>query len=143
MELILTLLCDDAGATKDGKVNVKGLFNDLFAPGFPARRDKMMLVAGIEWDREDEGRFQFKVDLTDPSGRPILTLDGHTDVDKRTPDRPPARTWLIMKLEDVVFRGPGMHRITVRVKGQELRGSALHVLTSPAEVGSAAGDRTG
>jgi hypothetical protein len=143
MELITTLLCDDGGVTKDGKVNVKGMFNDLWAPGFPARRDKMMLVAGIEWDREDEGRFTFKVDLVDPAGRPIVTLDGHTDVDKRTPDKPPARTWLVMKLEDVVFRGPGMHRITVRVKGKEMTGSALHVLTSPAEVASPAGGRSG
>ena len=53
MELILALMCDDASTTSDGKLDVHGVFNDLFAPGFPARRDKMVLVAGIEWDRED------------------------------------------------------------------------------------------
>ncbi len=136
MELILALVCDEARTTSDGKLDVHGVFNDLFAPGFPARRDKMVLVAGIEWDREDAGRFQFKVDLVDPVGRPILTLDGHTDVDLRSPERPPARTWLIMALEDVVFRGPGMHRITVRVKGKEMTGTALHVL--PSETATAA-----
>lgn len=136
MELILALVCDDARTTSDGKLDVHGVFNDLFAPGFPARRDKMVLVAGIEWDREDAGRFTFKVDLVDPVGRPILTLDGHTDVDLRPAERPPARTWLIMPLEDVVFRGPGVHRLTVRVKGKELTGAALHVL--PAETATAA-----
>ena len=136
MELILALMCDEARTTSDGKLDVHGVFNDLFAPGFPARRDKMVLVAGIEWDREDEGRFTFKVDLVEPSGRPILTLDGHTDVDKRPADRPPARTWLIMPLEDVVFRGPGVHRLTVRLKGKEMSGAALHVF--PSETAGAA-----
>lgn len=135
MELIMALMCDRAHATDDGKLDLHGVFSDLFAPAFPARRDKMVLVAGIEWDRDDEGRFQFKVDLVDPAGRPVLTLDGHTDVDKRAPDRPPARTWLIMPLQDVVFRAAGVHQITVRVKGKEFEGSSLHVLQSegPAE----------
>lgn len=138
MELILALMCDEARTTSEGKLDVRGVFNDLFAPGFPARRDEMVLVAGIEWDREDEGRYAFKVDLVEPSGRPILTLDGHTDVDKRSEDRPPARTWLIMPLKDVVFRAPGMHRLTVRVKGKEMTGAALHVIKS-AEASAPAG----
>lgn len=130
MELTLALVCDDARTTTDGKLDVHGVFNDLFAPGFPARRDKMVLVVGIEWEREDSGRFQFKVDLVDPSGRPTLTLDGQTDVDQRPPHRPPARTRLIMPLENVVFVAPGSYRFTIRVKGKELAGPVLHVLTS-------------
>lgn len=133
MELILALLCDDARTTADGKLDMQGVFNDLFAPGFPARRDKMVFVAGIEWDRKDTGRFQFKVDLVDPSGRPAMTLEGHTDVDERPEDRPPARTWLIMPLENVVFTGPGLYRFTIRVKGKELDGPALHVFPSDDE----------
>lgn len=133
MELILTLLCDSARTTADGKLDMHGVFNDLFAPGFPARREKMVFVAGIEWDRTDSGRFQFKVDLMDPSGRPAMTLEGHTDVDERPENRPPARTWLIMPLENVVFTGPGRYRFGIRVKGTDLNGPALHVF--PADEG--------
>ena len=137
MELILALLCDDASTTADGKLDVHGVFNDLVAPGFPARREKMVFVAGIEWERKDSGRFQFKIDLVDPSGRPALTLEGHTDVDERPKDRPPARTWLIMPLENGVFTGPGCYRFTIRVKGKELAGPALHVF--PSDEGHEAG----
>ena len=137
MELILALLCDSARTTADGKLDMHGVFNDLFAPGFPARQEKMVLAAGIEWDRKDSGRFQFKIDLVDPSGRPALTLEGHTDVDERSEDRPPARTWLIMPLENVVFTGPGRYRFTIRVKGEELAGPALHVF--PTDDGNEAG----
>ena len=141
MELILTLLCDSARTTADGKLDMHGVFNDLFAPGFPARREKMMFVAGIEWDRKDSGRFQFKVDLVDPSGRPAMTLEGHTDVDERPENRPPARTWLIMPLENVVFTGPGRYRFAIRVKGTDLNGPALHVFPADEEH-EAAGQET-
>jgi len=133
VEMILALLCDNAHTTADGKLDIHGAFNDLFAPGFPARREKMVFVAGIEWERKDSGRFQFKVDLLDPSGRPAMTLEGHTDVDERPEDRPPARTWLIMPLENVVFTGPGRYRFTIRVKGKELAGPALHVFPTDDE----------
>jgi hypothetical protein len=127
VELTMALVCDRARATEDGKLDVHGVFNDLFAPGFPAKQPRMMLVMGIEWDRADDGRYKFRVDLEDPSGRPTLTLEGHTDVDKRTPDRPPARTRLIMPLEEVVFPVPGAYRFMLRMKGKELRGPALHL----------------
>ena len=130
MELILGMVCDEARATKDGKLDVRGVFNDLFAPGFPAKQEKMVLVLAIEWDRVDHGRFNFKVDLVDPSGRPTLTLDGHTDVDQRSPEQPPARTRLVMPLDDVVFLAPGAYTFTVRVKGKELGGPTLHLMTT-------------
>ena len=102
MELIMALVCERAVTTKDGKLDLHGVFNDLFAPGFPARQERLVLVLGLEWDRSDEGRFTFKVDLLDPTGRPVMSLDGHTDVDRRRPDQPPARTRLIMPLKDMV-----------------------------------------
>ena len=88
----------------------------------------MMLVVSIEWDRDDDGRFKFRVDLFDPTGRPSLTVEGETDVDRRPPDRPPARTRLIMPLENVVFPVAGAYRFRVRVKGQDFDGPVLHLL---------------
>jgi hypothetical protein len=153
VELSLGLVCDDARINDSGKLDVRGVFNDLFAPGFPAKQAKMVLVMGIEWDRQDDGRYTFRVDLEDPSGRPTLTLEGHTDVDRRTPDRPPARTRLIMPLEEVVFTRPGTYRFVLRMKGTQIPGPALHVFPAEAppteaslpgaeSAGSEAGDRT-
>jgi hypothetical protein len=132
VELTMALVCDRARATEDGKLDVHGVFNDLFATGFPAKQQRMMLVMGIEWDRTDDGRYKFRVDLEDPTGRPTLTLEGHTDVDKRTPDRPPARTRLIMPLEEVVFPVPGTYRFVLRMKGTQLQGPALHAFLKEA-----------
>lgn len=128
MELLLGLVCDDARTTPEGKLDVQGVFNDLFAPGFPARQDRMVLVLAFEWDRDDQGRFQFRVDLTGPDGEPSLTVDGHTDVDRRPPERPPPRTRLVMPLEEVVFPSPGRYRFEVRMKGRTFDGPSLHLI---------------
>ena len=128
MQLLLALVCDDARLNPEGKLDVHGVFNDLYAPGFPARQDHMVLALVVEWDREDEGRHRFRVDLADPSGKPTLTVEGYTDVDRRPDDRPPPRTRLLMPLEEVVFPQPGEYTFRIRVKGRELCGPSLYLV---------------
>jgi hypothetical protein len=135
MHVQLALVCDDARMRPDGKMDIHGIFNDLMAPGFPARQDRMVFVATIEWDRDDEGRHKFKIDLKGPDGRVSLTVDGHTDVDVRPPGRPPPRTRLIVPLEDVVFPQAGRYLFEVRVKGKKLRGPSLFLMESEEGVG--------
>lgn len=138
MYVQLALVCDDARVREDGKMDIHGIFNDLIAPGFPAKQERMVLVTTISWDRTDQGRNKFKVDLVGPDGRPSLTVDGHTDVDTRPAHRPPPRTRLVLPLEEVVFPRPGEYRFEIRVKGQRLRGPSLFVMEAE---GTEAGDQ--
>ncbi|HSM61396.1 MAG TPA: hypothetical protein VK849_11385 [Longimicrobiales bacterium] len=128
MQLLLTLVCDEAGLGPDGKLDVHGVFNDLYAPGFPAKQDRMVLVVVVEWDRSDEGRYRFRVDLEDQDGRPALSVDGYSDVDRRAEGRPPPRTRLIMPLEEVVFPRPGAYRFRIRIKGETFAGPSLYLV---------------
>ncbi len=128
MHIQLALVCDDARMRPDGKMDVEGVFNDLAAPGFPAKQERMVLVTTIEWERGEEGRNKFRVDLVGPDGRPSLTVDGETEVDSRPADRPPPRTRLIMPLENVVFPRAGKYTFEVRVGGRKLRGPSIFVM---------------
>jgi hypothetical protein len=130
MHVQLALVCEDAAMRPDGKMDVRGVFNDLAAPGFPAKQDRMVLVTMIEWDRTDEGRNTFRVDLIAPDGRTALTVDGHTDVARQLPGRPPPRTRLILPLEGVIFPTPGAYNFRIRVKGRKLRGPSLFLIES-------------
>lgn len=130
MQLLLAAVCDDAQLNTQGKLDVHGVFNDLYSPGFPAKQDRMVLVLVIEWDREDQGRYQFRVDLEGPDGKPSISLDGHSEVDPRPADRPPPRTRLVMPLEEVVFPQPGPYRFKVTMKGRELPGPSLYLVES-------------
>jgi hypothetical protein len=133
MHVQLALVCEDARMRPDGKMDVKGVFNDLAAPGFPAKQERMVLVTTIEWGRDDAGRNAFRVDLIGPDGRPSVTVDGETEVDARPPDRPPPRTRLILPIEEVIFPRPGRYTFQIRVKGRKLRGPSLFLIEAPAQ----------
>ena len=132
MQLQIAVLCDHASTNPEGKLDIHGAFNDLYAPGFPAKQDRMVLVLQVEWDHADQGRYQFRVDFLEPDGNPALSVDGHTDVDTRPLDRPPPRTRLILPLEQVVFPMAGRYRVKIRLKGQELEGPALYLVSASA-----------
>lgn len=127
MRILSAAVCDHASATPDGKLDVHGVFHDLYAPGFPARQDRMTLVLVLEWGRSDSGRYSFRVDVRGPEGKPTLTIEGHSEVSPRPADRPPPRTRVILPLEDVVFPSPGRYEFRITAKGRTLRGPVLYL----------------
>ena len=127
MDLQYVFLCDDAEENPDGKLDARGILHDLLAPGFPAVQERMVLVLVIEWGRKDQGRYNLKAELVGPDGGVVLTVDGHSDVQARPPERPPARTRLVMPLEKVVFPKAGKYFLRVIVKGERFRGPSLHL----------------
>ena len=133
MRLLTFAVCDQAAATPNGKLDLHGVFHDLYAPGFPARQDRMTLVVCIEWDRDDEGLHRLRVDIRGPDGRPALTVEGESEVTPRPAERPPPRTQLVMPLENVVFPVPGRYDFDVRVKGEVMPGPVLHLVQVPPE----------
>ncbi len=133
MHVQLAIVCEAAEMRPDGKMDVRGVFNDLVAPGFPAKQEEMVLVTTIEWGRGDEGRNRFRVDLVGPDGGTALTVDGHTEVGRRQPDRPPPRTRLILPLREVIFPRPGQYTFQIKVKGKRLRGPSLFLMEQGSE----------
>ena len=128
MRILASSLCDHAAATRDGKLDVHGIFHDLYAPGFPASQDSMTLVLSLEWDRSDSGQYGFRVDVTGPGRRPILTVEGQSEVTPRPADRPPPRTRLVLPLEDLVFPVAGRYEFRITAKGRALRGPVLYLI---------------
>jgi len=137
MQLQLALVCDEVVETPEGKLDLKGVFNDLAAPGFPAKHD-MFLVLAVEWGRTDQGKYDFQVDLLDPAGRPTMTIRGHSDVDRRESERPPAHTRIIQPLKDVIFPEAGQYQFQIQLKGRTLPGPSLFLVEAE-PVGDAAG----
>lgn len=128
MELQLAFFCDDAQETPEGKLDVRGVFHDLFAPGFPATHERMVLVLIMDWDRSDQGRYNLKAELVSPDGRVVLTVDGHSELDRRPAGHPPARTRLVVPLEKAVFPEAGRYHLRIIVKGRRFRGPSLHLV---------------
>lgn len=129
MDLILSLACEFARARPDGRLDVRGAFNELQAPGFPAAQDRMTVVFVMEWGPSEHGRHAFTADLVDEDDRKVLTIEGHTDVQPRPPaeGRAPPQTRLIMELERVIFPHPGRYRFILRLGSDVREMFGIHV----------------
>lgn len=127
MHVFMMAFCEHAQLRPDGKLDIHGAFNDLAAPGFPAKQDEMVLVVAVEWDAGDGGRYQFKVELQGDAPKPSFTVNGETEVQPRGDGDRPGRTYLIMPLKDIVFPQAGAYRLELKIKGQSVSGPLLHL----------------
>lgn len=131
MRVLHALLCEDADSRPDGRLDVHGVFHQLYAPGFPARQDQLTLVVDIEWTADEAGRQDFRIDVLDPTRSPALTINGHTDVGTRGELEPPQLTRLIMPLEQIVFPVAGSYDFVLHAGGAELPVTVLHLIEDP------------
>jgi len=127
MHVLMMAFCEHAQLRPDGKLDIHGAFNDLAAPGFPAKQDEMVLVVAVEWDAGDGGRYQFKVELKGSAPKPSFTVNGETEVQPRGQGDRPGRTYLIMPLKDIVFPQAGAYQLELTIKGKSIPGPLLHL----------------
>jgi hypothetical protein len=115
MKLLLLLAADYANVTGDGKLNVMGIFNEINATHFPARRPSMHLVVklGAELGEFGETR-SLTIRLVDIDGNQIMSLSGSADIPKSVGGRKPEVN-AILELKDIVFPKPGPYQFIVLV----------------------------
>lgn len=131
MRVLYALICEEAAAREDGRVDARGIFHQLFAPGFPAQQDHMVVAVAVEWDEGETGRQEFRIDLLDPSRSPSLTINGHTDVGPREAMSGPPQTRLVMPLEGVIFPEAGTYLFRMHVAGREIDLCPIHLIENP------------
>jgi hypothetical protein len=136
MILKLSAVCESARERPDGRLDLVGLFNELSAPGFPAMQDRMTAVFLVEWDPDEAGHQPLRADMVDDTGRKVLTIQGHTDVEPRTGEQVPAQTRLIMPLEKVVFPKPGRYTFQLVAGGDVVDACSFFLREVPDPAGS-------
>jgi hypothetical protein len=112
-------------------MDIHGVFHQLYAPGFPAQQDRLVLAMVLEWDSGESGRVHFKIDVLDPSRSPTLTINGHTDVGARQEGEAPPQTRLVLPLENVVFPAAGTYEFELSVSGTQIPLVLLHLVETP------------
>lgn len=132
MKLLYALLCEDGTERPDGRLDVHGVFHQLYAPGFPAQQDRMTLAVAVEWEPHERGRIEFSIELVDPSRSPVLSITGHTEVADPQPMQGPPQTRVVMPLENVVFPAEGSYAFELVVNGDRQRLAPLHLIKDSA-----------
>lgn len=128
MKVLYALLCEDARERGDGRLDVHGVFHQLYAPGFPAQQGRLMLATSIEWEPHEQGRIEFAIHLLDPARAPVLTITGETEVGPRQPLMGPPQTRLLMPLESVPFPAEGTYVFELQIGETSVAMAPLHLI---------------
>ncbi|HWK89105.1 MAG TPA: hypothetical protein VNP72_03895 [Longimicrobium sp.] len=114
------MICEDAATRHDGRLDVHGVFHELFASGFPAQQDQMVLAVAITWQDGERGKIDFSINMLDPSRSPVLTITAQTEVGEQHAVLGAPRTQLIMPLQDVIFPTPGTYEFELTLGGHTI-----------------------
>lgn len=115
MRPILFLVADYANITREGKLNVMGIFNDIYSFNFPGRHSSMHLVCKLGAELGEYGQTrEFAVKLLDDDGNQIMDVAGQFQVPKGERGRKPEVN-IILELKDVVFPKPGSYQFVILV----------------------------
>ncbi|TMB17132.1 MAG: hypothetical protein E6J59_17265 [Deltaproteobacteria bacterium] len=118
MEVKLALLADGANVSREGKLNLFGIFDTLFARSFPTTHPQMQLVIRFEAAAEEANTTrQVEIQLVASDGGILFRLPGALTVQQRGLGDA-IRMDHVLTLNHVQFERPGRYRFDVLVDGQ-------------------------
>jgi hypothetical protein len=133
MELSFLLVADYANVTANGKLNIMGIFNNVFAQGFPTVHSEMYVVAQLTAPTGEFGRrFHLEIKLIDEDGQEVACFP----TDHIVPEPPPGlgrRVEMnqILRLNNIVFPKPGVYEFRVLVDNDTKGTRAIEVAPAP------------
>ena len=118
MEVEAFLLCD-AATDSQGKLNILGAFDTIFAPELPAQHPQCTVVARIRIGTEEAGRHNLILSMKDPSGEVLIpTFLTELNVSSVTKDQP-ARVNIIFNIQSLKLQTYGEHTVNLRVDNRD------------------------
>jgi len=117
MQVKLALAADGANVSREGKLNLLGIFDTLFARSFPTTHPQMQLVIRFEAEPDEAGSTRnVEVQFGAADGRVLFRLPGTIQVQPRAfGDK--VRMDHILTLNNLQLEAPGAYRFHVLVDG--------------------------
>ncbi len=132
MDVSLALLADAANTSRDGKLNLLGIFDAIQAPQFPSTHPSMMLVLRLEASAADADRAHaLDVRFIDADGGQVFKLDGRVVVPSSLDPGQPHQFTHPIQINGLALEGPGQYAFEVRLDGVLAATVPLRVLQSP------------
>jgi hypothetical protein len=131
MEVKLALLADYANVTKEGKLNVMGVFSQINAPVLPWVHPQMQLVLQLEAGPAEWGKDKrLEIKLLEQDGRHILSIGADLKVPRGQSGRP-VQLQSIMSFVNVPFEAEGDYCFHILLGEDEKKGVPLRVSLTP------------
>jgi hypothetical protein len=130
LEVDLAVVADAANVSQEGKLNILGVFDTIWAREFPFRHAAMVFVLRVRADFTDQGTYDLEVRLMDADGGQLFKASGPLTVPTGIPGRP-VKPHVIMGLAGVTFHKPGDYSFEVVLGDQHLKSVPLFVMEAP------------
>lgn len=130
MKVALSVLADYANVSAEGKLNIMGVFQVIYAAQFPHVHPQMHLILTLEADASEMGnKKQLEIKLMGPDGAPVLGVGGEMEVPKAGPFLGTAIGLNhILGFQGVRFDKPGDYQFAVLVGGDHKQSIPLKVV---------------
>lgn len=131
MEVGLAVLADSANVSREGKLNILGIFDRVMIRQLPGQLPPMHLVLRLEARPSDLGtEHTVQVRLAGPGGQAIFDINGTFTPRGRNADRTVAVNHII-NFGPVPLQHAGPHQVLIRVDDELVREIPLLVVQAP------------
>jgi hypothetical protein len=139
MDVSLAVLADYANVSREGKLNIMGIFDRIYARQLPGQFPPMQLVIRIDARYTELGReHSIEVRLLDPDGQAIFDIKGNfTPVGGEAGEGVSLNH--IIGLGNLPLAKAGGHTIAIWVDNDLKKEIGLKVVKAPAESGEVPG----
>lgn len=135
MDIEVFVLCD-AATEAQGKLNVLGAFDHIWARQAPAVHPQCTVALRLRYKRIESGAHRIRLNFVDADGRSILPpLDANTQVQIRDPDDSSV-AHLILNMQQLKFEKFGRFSIDLAIDGKHEASLPLYVSSMPPQAGS-------
>src|SRR3990170_6129407 len=119
MEVTLAVVADGASRDETGKLNIYGIFDQVYSDKFPFQYPLMFLAVRFSANPSEFGRRkEIEVSLVDPDGRVLGGGKAKGDVPKPEGGTR-ANVEILLRMENVPFPKPGPYHFSVLIGGEE------------------------
>ena len=129
MDITLAVCCDAANVSREGKLNLLGIFNSIHAAEFPCTHPHLALVLRVEARLGEEGTYPLEIRLVDEDGQQLFHINGQLSLQGAEPGRPmTAQT--IMDINNLQLPRSGTFAFEVFLDGRRARSVDIHAFQS-------------
>ena len=114
MDVLAFLVADYANISQDNKLNVMGIFGNIYAARFPAKHLSLTLVAKLSPGFGEYGQRGISIDLIDEDAKKIFSLKGNLEVPPPIEGKKPELN-LIFDIQEIIFPRAGRYTFNLFV----------------------------
>ena len=131
MNIEAFLLCD-AATDQQGKLNILGAFDNIYAKKVPTVHPACAIVARIRFEKFEEGNHPIRIHIIDEDGKSIgPKLDGKVNVRIIEDDLDSIATNIVLNIQRLNFEKYGQYRIDLAIDNKIEGSLPFHVREAP------------